>query len=115
MSREATTSPVRALFVERFGESQALVIEIAAESHANGVNSENRGDDHFKWALLICIGFDCMLEESFRDHHGITVPWTELKPWIISFAELGSHKGDVDYLAMLAGYYDDFIQKGTVQ
>jgi hypothetical protein len=100
---------IREAFAEKFGEDQAQLIEAAAESHANGVNSENRGSDPFKWALLIAIGYQCAEIDSYRDYHGITAPWTDVKQWMIDHGDLGSHDGDGDYLAALAGSYGEYM------
>ena len=69
----------------------------------------NRGSDPFKWVLLVAIGFECMSVDSFREFHGITLPFDEVKDWIRNFAELGSHDGDCDYLSLFSGEYKDFI------
>ena len=50
---------IRDSFVAAFGEEQAVAIERAAEEHKNGVH-DNRGSDSFKWAIAICIGYECM-------------------------------------------------------
>jgi hypothetical protein len=98
---------IRNKFVEAFGEEEAERIEAAADSHANESNSQRVGSDPFKWALLICIGYNCL--DKFATYHGIKTPWQTLKPWIIKNAELSSHNGDFDHLAMLAGTYDEFL------
>ena len=102
---------VRTKFVKRFGEKEAALIEAAAEGHGNGVNNTNRGSDPFKWALLICIGYECMSKDAYRCHHRITTPWVDLKQWIIDHAELGSHDGDSDYLTLFCGGYNEFISR----
>jgi hypothetical protein len=99
----------REKFVEQFGAEQAVKLEVAAESHSNGVNSGRRGSDPFKWVLLICIGYDCAKKQGFREYHGITIPWEELKQWIKDRADLGSHDGDSDYLSLFAGTYNEFM------
>lgn len=103
---------IRDAFVARFGEDAACAIEDAAVEHRNGVNDCNLGSDPFKWALLICIGYDCISREEYRAYHGITVGWLELCEWITAEADLGSHDGDCDYLALLSGAYD-FLTEGT--
>jgi hypothetical protein len=103
---------IRDAFVARFGEDEAIRIEGAAEGHANGINNERVGSDPFKWALLICIGYECMSKDSYREHHGIEAPWADLKAWIIEHADLASHDGDCDYLCMWAGGYDEFVGRG---
>ena len=100
---------IRDLFTKDFGEEQAAALIAAAEQHANETNSANKGADPFKWAILICIGFECVSRQPFREHHGITVPWEELKRWFKEKAELETHTGDFDYLAAFIGVYDDFL------
>lgn len=107
---EGKMMSIRELFAKEFGEREADRIEASAEGHANGTNSENRGDDPFKWALLICIGFECMSKDKYREHHGIKTPWNELRQWIIDHADLASHNGDCDYLCALSGGYDEFVK-----
>ena len=99
---------VRTSFVSAFGEAQAKAIELAAEEHKNGVH-DRPGSDPFKWAVAICIGYECISKESFRTYYGITVPWSELKRWIIEDANLASHDGDVDYLGALIGVYNEYM------
>lgn len=100
---------IREAFAARFGEGQAALIEAAAEKHANGVNSENRGTDPFKWVLLIAIGYQCIEIERYRKYHGITAPWDEVKAWMIENADLASHNGDADYLAAFCGAYNEYM------
>lgn len=106
---------IRTAFAERFGEDQTSALEAAANEHSNGVNSEHKGTDPFKWALLIAIGYQCMEVEGYREHHGITAPWDDLKAWIIEHADLASHDGDCDYLAMFCGAYDEFVGRESEQ
>ena len=100
---------VRDHFVSTFGADAAEKIEAAANYHANGVNSKKKGDDPFKWALLICIGYDCCSKERFRQYHGISTPWEEIKGWIKEHGCLASHNGDCDYLALFGGAYNEFM------
>jgi hypothetical protein len=106
---------VRAAFVERFGEHDAAAIEAAAEEHSNGINDAERGSDEFKWALLIAIGYQCVEVDRYRNYHGITTPWADLKPWIVENAALAEHDGDCDYLAALCGTYDEFVGREVSQ
>ncbi len=99
---------VRAKFAELFGEEQCAAIERAASGHKNGVH-DREGSDPFKWALCICIGFECMSRDSFRAEHGITVPWEALRQAIKDHGALDTHDGDVDFLAMFAGVYQEFM------
>ena len=104
---------IRVAFVERFGEEAAALIEAAASEHANGSNSGNKGSDPFKWALCICIGYQCCEVDGYRAHHGITVSWAEIDQWIKDNARLDLHDGDVDYLAALAGAYKKYMPKAA--
>lgn len=97
---------VRASFVERFSESDAAAIMAAAIEHENGVH-DNRGSDPFKWALLIAIGHECI--GRYAEHHGITVAEEDVRHWAVESADLRSHDGDCDYLALLAGAYDSWL------
>ena len=99
---------IRIEFIERFGEVEAMNIEKAANEHQS---SGDKGSDPFKWALLICIGYQCMELEGYREGHNIETPWDELKRWIKDYANLDSHTGDCDYLALLAGTYSEFFKK----
>lgn len=98
---------VRTSFVEHFGEDQAKALEHAAQEHGNGVNNQNLGEDPFKWAILIVIGYECA--GRFAEHHGITVKLTDLQNWCIAHGELRTHTGDCDYLALMTGSYDAFL------
>jgi hypothetical protein len=99
---------IRHAFAERFGDDQAEAIYAAAREHRNGVH-DNEGSDPFKWALLICIGFECMSSDAYRGGHGITAPWDEIKQWIKDHADLASHDGDCDYITMFTGGYDEYM------
>jgi hypothetical protein len=100
---------IRESFVERFGADQAVAVFRAAEEHGNGINNGNLGTDPFKWAITICLGYECMSKEGYREHHGITASWDEIDQWIKDEADLASHDGDMDYLALFAGVYKDYI------
>lgn len=102
---------IRGRFVRDFGETTAAKIEAAASGHSNGINSERKGDDPFKWALLICIGYQCMEKGDFRKHHGIKPKWSKLKAWIKRHGELNTHNGDCDYLSMMSGVYNEYMPK----
>ena len=108
---------VREKFVAMFGEEQASAVERAANYHDNGVNSSrsgedegsNRGTDPFKWALLICIGYECMEKPRYREYHGIAAQWDDIKSWIKREAELDTHDGGCDYLSLFCGTYDEYM------
>lgn len=101
-------STIRDEFVARFGESNAAAIEAAAESHKNGIH-DRPGSDPFRWALVIAIGYQCMEEPNYREHHGITAPWSRLRPWIKQHGNLKEHDGDSDFLGLFAGVYNYYV------
>lgn len=106
---------VRASFVEKFGENEALRFEKAAEEHRAGTfgrdTGRRKGSDPFKWAICIVIGFECASKESYRRHHGIEAPWDDVKRWIKDQAQLQTHDGDFDYLALFSGAYNEFMPR----
>lgn len=103
---------IRESFVEHFKEEDARAIESAAREHSNGVH-DKPGSDHFRWAIAICIGYECMEVDTYRDYHGVTASWPDLKQWIKDHANLADHDGDVDYLSLFAGTYDQFMPSKT--
>lgn len=102
---------VRASFEKTFGKVEADRIVASATEHGNGINNKNLGSDPFKWALLICIGYQCFEIPSYRKHHGIKASFKRIKQWIIDEGKLSTHDGDCDYLCMLGGGYNDYIKK----
>ena len=57
--------------------------------------------------MLICIGYQCV--ELYHAEHGITVPFDDFKAWAKESAELATHDGDVDYISLLAGSYNEYM------
>lgn len=106
-------SSIRNKFVKDFSEDTARNIELAAESHSNGVNSANKGSDPFKWALCICIGYECFEKDHFRECHDIDPKHTykKISSWIKKNGKLDTHDGDFDYLAMFVGAYNKYMPK----
>lgn len=100
---------VRESFVQRFGEEQAARIEAAAHEHMNGPNSENKGSDAFRWAIAIVIGYQCAEVARYRESHEITAPWSGIQQWIKEHGDLVNHDGDVCYLTLLAGGYNQYM------
>lgn len=98
-------------FLERFDADTASAITDAAIEHSNDVHDQ-RGSDPFRWALLICLGYECMEKERMRQYHKITPAWSDLHDWMTeepqrqAFAE---HDGDVDYLALFVGVYTPYV------
>ena len=101
-------SKTRESFVETFGEEQAQAVERAAQDHKNGVH-DKPGSDPFRWAIVICIGYECCSHSGYREAHRITAPWSEIKQWIIEHGDLANHDGDCDYLAMFGGVYNEYM------
>jgi hypothetical protein len=101
---------VRNKFVKEFGEELAGKIEAAASEHDNEAHP-NRGSDPFKWALLICIGYECLSNPSYRKYHGIRCSWPKVKKWIKENGHLDTHDGDCDYLSMFCGAYNEYMPK----
>ena len=95
-------------FVKHFGEHNALKIEWAADSHKNGVH-DKEGSDKFRWAILICIPHECL--DRYAEYHEITCKWDAVKDWLKTHKEyIGEHDGDVDYIGMFCGMYDEFVK-----
>jgi hypothetical protein len=105
---------VRKSFVEQFGEEQAQRIEEAAYGHKNGAH-DHMGSDPFKWAILICIGYECFTEDDYRMEHRITAPAQEIKEWAKKNGNLDTHDGDVDFLALFDGSYDEYMPKEELE
>ena len=99
---------IRRQFVKDFSEELAAALEKAAEGHKNGVH-DNKGSDQFKWALLICIGYECFTNPDYAKYHGIDCDTEKLKTWIKAKAELRSHDGDADYIAVVLGMYNEYM------
>lgn len=102
---------VRASFVARFGEECAVQIETAAVYHRG--SNRYKGSDPFKWALLICIGYNCV--GAYRVDHGITIDASDFTDWCIMYGELGSHDGDCNYIALASGDYDIYMPAESPQ
>jgi hypothetical protein len=99
------TKTIRDIFVKDFGEEEAQAFEQAAIEHSNGLNSNNKGSDPFKWVLTIVIGYDCFQKE-YRKYHNITTPTKKIKKWIKDNADLGTHDGDFDATVAV----EDFLE-----
>ena len=102
---------IRKQFAAEFGEKEAARIEAAAIEHGNGINNKNIGSDPFKWALLICIGYECFSRDRFRKYHGIKAKAVNIKKWIKKQGHLELHNGDCDYLSLLSGAYNEYMPK----
>lgn len=100
-------SPLYDKFAAQFGEQQADAILSAALAHNNEVHNDP-GSDHFRWAIAIVIGWECV--SRFAEHHKITVSQDEFKQFVLDEADLGHHDGDVDYLGLFVGVYQEYIK-----
>jgi hypothetical protein len=96
-------------FVQRFGEEEARAIEAAACGHKNGVH-DKPGSDPFLWALAICIGFQCHTMPRYAESHKIT-KGPEIDAWLRESKVLTHHDGDVDFLGLFCGAYNDYVQR----
>lgn len=113
---DAAQSAGRARFVARFGETAAAVIEKAAAEHRDPYVLDERGpgSDGFRWAILICIGHQCMSDDWYREWHHFEPPWAEVRAWLREpeqEAWIDAHDGDFDVLAAFAGMYDEILPK----
>lgn len=99
----------RQSYVNRFGESEATAIERAAAHHANGINDRDKGSDSFRWAITVCIGYECFTNEEYRNYHGINASADNIKGWIREHGELNKHDRDVDYLCLFVGGYSEYM------
>lgn len=102
-------STVRDSFVAQFGEANAAAVESAAEGHKNGVH---QGSDPFKWAILICVGHECL--GKYAEGHGITADLTAVQDWAYIDGDLASHDGDCDFLALMCGAYQGWVNQDAM-
>lgn len=102
-------SSLRDEFVQKFGEADATRIERAAAEHKNGIH-DKPGSDPFRWALAICVGYECCTSERYAKYHGIE-NGPAIDAWMRENAVLHEHDGDVDYLAVFAGAYQPYVRK----
>lgn len=100
--------PTRENFISHFSEKEAELLEAAAVSHENGINSTNKGDDPFKWVVCIILGYDCT-NKNKKSHHLEDFDDKKFKEWIKAHGNLSTHNGDVDYLAMICGIYNEYM------
>lgn len=103
-------STIRDSFVARFGEEQADALEAAGNGHRDTLlEGDKHGSDAFRDAVVIAIGFQCFEVDGYRESHGITAPADDIKAWIREEADLAHHQGPIDYLAMMAGAYNEYM------
>lgn len=100
---------VRDSFVAAFGEEQALAVEAARAEHRGDHLDDRDGSDPFRTAIAICLGFECMSKDSYRESHGITVPWEDIRVWIKAHGDLANHDGGIDHLMLFGGGYNEFM------
>ena len=104
---------IRNNFEKVFGKNEAQRVWDSAISHGNSINDINKGSDPFKWALLICIGYQCLEKKDYRKHHSIVASWVRLKQWIKKHGGLNTHDGDCDYLSLMTGVYNEYMPQKT--
>lgn len=109
---------LREKFVARFDEETAKAIEEASLSHQtdtdwSSAGTQKPGSDAFKTHLRVCVGYECMSREMFRQHHGIKPPWEKIKQWIIDEADLLNHDGGGDPLMEVNHHFDFLRTKPT--
>lgn len=99
-------------FINRFGTDNRDAILAAANEHKNGVH-DRPGSDEFRWAILICLGYDCM-SENYEYHH-ITAPFSEIDAFLKENTDyISKHDGDVDFMALFCGVYNVYVGKEEV-
>jgi len=96
-------------FATEFGEEQAIAIINAAEEHSSETIAKGQGSDPFKWALVICIDFDCWVKRRFRHYHKIKPSAFRIENWIIHHANLEDYDGDVPPISLVLGKYNKFM------
>jgi hypothetical protein len=99
-------------FAAEFGEENAAKLLAAAIEHNNDVHGD-AGADIFRWAICISIGYECWSVPKYAAYHGIDADPVAIKAWIKEHADLASHDGDVDYLGMMCGAYDEYMPEVT--
>ena len=101
---------VRASFVAQFDKVEARLIERAAQEHKDGIGViACQGDSPFQWALTVVIGFNCVNNETFRRHHGITLDPEEFSSWCRHHAQLRSFTDGGDTLGMSGSDYQRYL------
>jgi hypothetical protein len=113
LSDKEMTMGIREAFVARFDEDMACAIEAAATEHHP---EDKRGSDAFRWACVVCIGFQCFEKDQYREAHGITkASYVDIRDWLIEHGDIANHDGDCDYLALFAGMYNQYTGQGGVE
>lgn len=103
---------VRQEFVAAFGEKEAQTMESACAYHMNDRALVAREvKQPFKHAIVICIGSECFTAQGYAKWHGFEAPGDVIKQWVKDHAELDTYKGDMDYLALFAGAYNEYMPK----
>jgi hypothetical protein len=98
---------IREKFEQDFSPEAAELIYKAALSHRNGIH-DNQGSDPFKWAICICLGYDCT--STYQVEHGLAeFNDRKFRQWIKEHGHLEHHDGDVDYLALMSGVYNEYM------
>lgn len=82
---------------------------------AHLLEGHKRGSDPFRDCIVICIGHECMTRPEFRDEHGILPDPGALKSWARAHADIEHHDGPIDYLALVTGAYEEWIERTTTR
>lgn len=100
----------RESYAATFGKTQADRLQEAGESHRERlIEGDKRGSDPFRDAIVIAIGHECFTEPSYRKYHGITPSVRRIKAWIRDHGELAGYDGPIDYIALAAGAYEEYM------
>lgn len=100
-----TGKSIRKAFEKEFGKLDAIAIMVAATSHADP--PRKRGIGLFQWALMICIGFDCITKQRF--YHGIGTHPSVIKSWVKKYARLDKYNGPCDIATAFCGGYKKWM------
>ncbi len=95
-------------FAEKFDKTNALKIVYAAEEHEPLTYASCRGNDPFKWALLMCIAFQCIEVPEYADYHGFTFDLVEVRKWIKENVDFSDYDGDLGPLSLAAGVFAQY-------
>lgn len=95
-------------FSLHFGPEEVQKLTEAANAHKNGIH-DNDGGNPFRWSLLICIGAQCFEVPSYRDYHGFTLSYQEVKQWCADRLIFKDYVGDVDYITLFCGKYNEWV------
>jgi hypothetical protein len=114
-------SRIRESFVARFGEDAAQAIEEAAHDHEVEANpydvlgtdhKDHKGNDHFQWAIMMVLSYECVSKPEYREWHGINIEWEDFDEWVKLEGDLTSFEGEFDKMALIIGVYQPYLEVG---